>query len=116
MKPECFQAKTLKMLINKHKIVTLDQLKHALGTQTTMTVVRKLRELSYRTSYTHRGKYYTMDATAQFDKYGLWVYKDVRFSIYGTLLETIKSFVNTSINGYNSQELKSILHVEVKEP
>ena len=49
----------LRSLFKKRKIVTLDELKQAMGTSSTMTVFRKLKELGYRTSYSHRGKFYT---------------------------------------------------------
>lgn len=115
MRTAIFHAKTLKALINKHKIVSIDQLKDTLGTQTTMTIFRKLHELSYRTSYSHRGKFYTINAICQFNPMGLWSHKDVHFSAHGTLLETVKAFVNGATMGYIANELKLILHVEVKE-
>src|SRR5207249_10033445 len=39
----------------------------ALGTSATMTVFRKLKALGYRTSYSHRGKYYTLSGILRFD-------------------------------------------------
>jgi len=39
-------------------------LKQALGTEADATVFRKLAELSYRTSYSHRGRFYTLDEIA----------------------------------------------------
>jgi hypothetical protein len=37
-----------------------------------LTVFRKLKELGYRTSYSHRGRFYTLDRIARFDRQGLW--------------------------------------------
>ena len=42
--------------------------------------VRKLKDLGARTSYSHRGSYYTVDALADFDEHGLWSFAGVRFS------------------------------------
>ena len=56
------------------------ELKRALGTHADMTVFRKLRQLSYHSSYSHRGKYYTTDETARFDQLGLWSFRAVWFS------------------------------------
>ena len=44
----------------------------ALGTDARRTVFRKLKELSSRTSYSHRGRYHTLDDVAAFDELGLW--------------------------------------------
>lgn len=114
MKTETFRPERLKALFSKQKIATLGQLKEALGTQTTMTVFRKLKQLSYCTSYSHRGKYYTLVGIAQFDEHGLWSCKKVHFSQHGTLLETLKELIYSATAGYSSKELKSLLHVEVK--
>jgi len=66
----------------------MPELKTALGTEVDVTVFRKLKQLSYRTSYAHRGSYYTLDETAQFDEKGLWSFNSVWFSREGTLLAT----------------------------
>ena len=60
------------------------------------TVFRKLAELPYRTSYSHRGRYYTWDEAACFDDLGLWCFGSVWFSTYGTLLPTVAVLVEAS--------------------
>lgn len=98
----------------RHKqIATFDELKVALGTNAPATVFRKLGELGYRTSYSHSGRYYTLDAVIRFNTEGLWSYDSVWFSRYGTLLGTLKGFIDSSEEGYFSGELKARLHVEV---
>jgi len=115
MKPVVFTPKILKSFLQNHKVATMLELKTALGTDVDMTVFRKLRELSYRTSYTHRGKYYTLDEIASFDNQGLWFFRSVGFSVYDTLVNTAKSLVEKSETGLSASELKGILNVEVKE-
>ena len=58
MKPIRFAAERLETLLQDAKVVTLPQLKAALGTTVDLTVFRKLSALPYRTSYSHRGAYY----------------------------------------------------------
>jgi hypothetical protein len=53
-----------------------------------MTVFRRLREVGYRTSFTHRGQYYTLAERPEFDASGLWFHGDIGFSRSGTLKET----------------------------
>lgn len=110
-----YTSAKIKRYLEQYKIATMEDLKKVLGTDVRMTVFRKLRELPLRTSYSHRGKYYTLEKTIKFDNLGLWSSKSVWFSSYGTLLETTKVFVMKSEKGYSVIELDGILHVSVKE-
>jgi hypothetical protein len=87
----------------------------ALGTTVRMTVFRKLAELPYLTSYSHRGKYYSLKPLCQFDDSGLWSHRDAWFSLYGTLQETGKRFVEESEAGFSVAELDQVLHVDTKQ-
>lgn len=109
-------ANDLRQLFRVHSILTLDELKAALGTQVAMTVFRKLRPLAYLSSYSHRGKYYTLNEIARFDQLGLWSYQHVRFSRHRTLINTCAVLVADSEAGYSADELEHLLHVQVKDP
>ena len=63
----------------------MEELKEALGTDVNMTVIRKLQELGYRSSYSHGGRYYTLPGIAEFDELGLWSFRSIWFSAQGTL-------------------------------
>ena len=106
----------IKALLKNQKIATLVELKDALATSSTMTVFRKLKSLGYQTSYSHRGKYYTLSGIPRFDSQGLWSYRDVWFSREGNLLETAQRCVEGAVAGLTSSELQGLLSVEVKEP
>jgi hypothetical protein len=80
-----------------------------------MTVFRKLDTLGYRTSSSHRGRYYTLERIARFDSRGLWSHGDIRFSTAGTLKATAESLVRESEGGYFVVELDKILHVSTKK-
>jgi len=80
-----------------------------------MTVFRKLRALGYRTSFSHRGKYYTLADIPQFDEQGLWSYRSVWFSQDGSLLETTERFVQEASAGWTASEMRGLLQVEVRE-
>jgi hypothetical protein len=91
----------------------LPQLKQLLGTQADITVFRKLKELSYRTSYSHRGSFYTLGEIATFDEQGLWSFDSVWFSRHRTLVATLEDFVKRSAAGHFATELEDMLHVPV---
>jgi len=116
MRAESFHADDLAKALRRSKIATMPDLKRALGTEVDVTVFRKLKQLAYRTSYSHRGAYYTLDETAHFDHNGLWSFQSVWFSRQGTLLDTAQAFVENSLAGHFAEELDHLLHVGTKEP
>ena len=97
------------------KIATMQELKHALVTEVDMTVYRALKRLSYRTSYSHGGRYYALNRTIKFGENGLWSTNSVWFSRSGTLAATLERRVTTSELGYFADELEGQLHVGVRE-
>lgn len=115
MRTQAFQAHSIRSWLLAHKVATLPELKQALGTHVSMTVFRKLRELGYQSSYSHRGQYYTLDEIARFDEQGLWSHRGIWFSRYGSLLNSAEAFVQVSPAGYFSRDLEALLHVSVKE-
>ena len=114
MKKERYHSKELKKLIVKNKMATMVQMKETMGTTVDGTIFRKLRELSYLRSYSHRGKYYTLPEVVRFNEQGLWSYRGVYFSNQGSLLNTIEHHVDYSISGYFEHELESLLDVGVR--
>ncbi len=116
MRLAVFSANVLRRFLRRNRIATLPQLKQLLRTEADITVFRKLKELSYRTSYSHRGSFYTLDEIATFDDRGLWSFDAVWFSRYGTLVATAEDCVTQSRSGYFASELEEVLHVPVKEP
>ena len=101
--------------LNKRKIATLEEIKIVLNTQSRMTVFRKLSKLDYISSYTHRGKYYSLKRIAKYNEYGLWMHKAFLFSKYGTLKNTLQILIERSSNGYIASELNVILKIKVKD-
>ncbi len=93
----------------------MPEMKAALGTDVDVTVFRKLAQLPYRTSYSHRGGFYTLEDMPQFDEKGLWCCRGAWFSRYGTLLDTAETLVSSAPAGYFADELESELCVSVKD-
>lgn len=110
-----YPIQRLETLFHEQRVATMPQLKAALGTTVTQTVLRKLKPLNYRTSYSHCGTYYTLDSIAHFDDLGLWTYRDIHFSRYGTLLNTAEALVTQSAAGYLVAELEALVQVAAKD-
>ena len=116
MKTTSLHSIKLKKLLQSKKVATIAELKKALGTNTSMTVFRKLNELDYISSCSHSGKFYSLRRIAKFNDQGLWFYKKILFSKNGTLQQTIFSLVNDSCEGYTSSELEKLINLKVNGP
>jgi hypothetical protein len=110
-----YPSESLARLLREQKVATMPQLKAALGTAVTYIVLRKLSPLGYRSSYSHGGTYYTLDAIARYDELGLWSHRDIRFSRHGTLVNTAEALVNQSLAGYQVPELEALVQVAAKD-
>jgi len=99
------------LLVFRHnKVMTVPQLVGLLHCSPT-TVRRRLNEWNVYTSYNKNGQYYTLPSVPQFSKKGLWQYRGIFFSKYGTLKNTIIHFVRTSQKGLSNAELAEIIGV-----
>jgi len=113
MRPIQYATEELLRAFAAHKVLNLEKVKAALGTPVKMTALRKLRELDYHSSYSHAGRYYTLERLARWDGHGLWTYKGIRFSRHGTLVETVAQLVEAAAGGWMAAELADVLGVRV---
>lgn len=116
MPSERFSVESVVRLLQRRQVATMDELKDALGTRVDMTVFRKLRTLAYLSSYSHGGRYYSLQEVADFDQRGLWTCRGVHFSRFGSLVDTAEVFVNRAERGYLASELTAELQVQAKDP
>lgn len=107
---------TLERLFSHRPVAELSELGRALGTQSRMSVFRRLSLLGYLASYTHAGRYYTLASIPQFDTDGLWRFEGAGFSRDGTLKATVRRLVETSEAGRTQRELQLRLAVRVHNP
>lgn len=110
-----YPVEKLASLLRVQQVATMPQLKNALGTSVSFTVLRKLAPLGYRSSYSHGGTYYTLDSIARYDERGLWSWRDVHFSRHGTLLNTAATLVTNAPAGCFTHELDGLVHVATKD-
>ncbi len=103
----------LRKLVRKRRVVKLRDLYDVLGTLSRMTAFRRLRQVGYRTSYTHRGRHYTLADIPDFDEWGLWFHGKIGFSRAGTLKETAAGQVEDTPGGRTHAELSQLLRVRV---
>ena len=104
----------MRRLFRRRRVVELGELQEVLRTRSRMTVFRRLREVGYQTSYTHKGGYYTLADIPDFDERGLWFYRGVGFSRAGTLKEAAAVHVDMAPDGRTHAELRHLLRVRVQ--
>jgi hypothetical protein len=97
------------------RVLTLEQLCGRLRSSRS-TVLRRLDEHGYYSSYNHSGRFLTVEEVADFDSRGLWVWKTARFSRHGNLKQTVNFFVENSPQGITHEELATLLAVRAHNP
>jgi hypothetical protein len=115
MKTARFAPQDLLKSFSRKKILTRAELLEACGCSP-MTAWRILHRQGYLTSYNHNAKYYTLASVPQFDEQGLWAWRDVRFSKWGTLPQTVVAQIELSALGMTARELEKLLHVPNVKP
>lgn len=115
MRKSTFVTDTLLTALKCKKIMSMAELKDTLGSQCRMTVLRKLGELDYITSYSHSGKYYSLKNIARYNQHGIWSCQSAIFSKEKTLKKTIEFQINNSKKGFSVSELHKILKVKLED-
>ncbi|CAN5150747.1 hypothetical protein BH10PLA2_BH10PLA2_16550 [soil metagenome] len=105
------RARKLVTWMKTRTVATMKALRHQFQVSH-MTVFRILSESGYHSSYNRNGAYYTLRDTPQFDSDGLWNYRGIRFSIHGTLKDTIVALIENSDTGQTVLELEERLHTK----
>jgi len=103
-------------LIQDYTVVTFSQIKEVIGPVCDLTVRKKMTLAGCMSSYSHRGRYYTIEECADFDRHGLWSHREIHFSRYGSLKATLVELVEQSESGLLSRELARIVKVNVHTP
>ena len=98
---------------NLRKVLTITELSKILVCSI-ITVRRRLKEWRTYTSYNKNGRYYTLPSIPKFNKKGIWTYKDIFFSRYGTLKNTIIALAAKSKQGLTHSELEEIIWMNPK--
>lgn len=100
--------KYLKPIYGRDKVMTIKELVQRMVVSE-ITVRIKLKKTGALTSYNKNGQYYTLPHIPVFDPYGLWNYKDIRFSKHGNMCQTIVQLVNESPYGLDAGEIKELI-------
>ncbi len=103
----------LRELLVSETVVDLPRIESALGGVSTVTAFRYLRQVPYRRSYNHNGRYYCFHEPSRYDRFGLWSWNNIHFSVDGSLRKTVRRLVYEMAAGATHRELQERLRVRV---
>jgi len=106
-------GKKLILLFERYRVMDIETLRRNLQGRSRRSVFRDLNRVGYCTSYSHAGKFHTLETIPKFDSEGLWRHGNVCFSIYGTLRNTTAEMINRSEAGRTHGELEGRLGVRL---
>jgi hypothetical protein len=98
-------------LLKSKPVVDLAAIRSALGNVSHMTAFRYLKRVPYRRSYNQNGRYYSHHEPARYDRFGLWSWQDIHFSVDGSLRNTVRRLVHETDAGATQRELRERLRV-----
>jgi hypothetical protein len=78
-------------------------------------VFRVLNEIGYHSSYSHTGRFYTLEGIPSFEENGLWFSGDVGFSTRGTLRATVEHLVLQAPAGCTHEEIERLVRLRVHD-
>jgi AraC-like DNA-binding protein len=97
-------------MFKKSKVLTLSQVSKTHDCSI-RTVQRQFAELVVLRSYNKNSRYYTLPEIPQFNVHGIWCYRDILFSKYGDLRQTVKHMILASEDGLNGNEIGDIVNL-----
>lgn len=101
-------------LLQSKKVMSLKQIRHEIPDRPRSSLFRDLNKIELLTSYSHTGQHHALKSMVKFNPNGLWAYKEIYFSKYGTLKNTLVHIVSISQTGMTQKELKTLLCIQVQ--
>jgi len=106
-------GKELERIFDEYTVLDLPAIRRSIPGRSRASLFRDLRGIGYLSSFNKAGRYFTLTSTCEFDEYGIWQYDGIYFSRQGTLKNTVRHLVETSVAGYTQSELQQILKTRV---
>jgi hypothetical protein len=99
-------------IIRSKKIQTFEQILNQVSCSD-ITLRRDISCIKGITSYTHQGRFITLEDIPKFDHNGIWFFRNVGFSKYKNSLELIVHLINHSKKGLTREQIQKILKIQI---
>jgi len=104
------KSNSLKKMFKKSKVLTLSQVSKTHDCSI-RTVQRQFAEWAVLRSYNKNSRYYTLPEIPKFNVHGIWCYRDILFSKFGDLRQTVKHMILASEDGLSGNEIGDIVNL-----
>ena len=104
------KSNSFKKMFKKYKVLTLSQVSKTHDCSI-RTVQRQFAELAVLRSYNKNSRYYTLPEIPKFNVHGIWCCRDILFSKYGDLRQTVKHMILASEDGLSGNEIGNIVNL-----
>ncbi len=94
----------------KRKVVTIEEIAGLLESSVT-TARRQLKKWQTYTSFNMNGRYYSLPGIPRFDEHGIWKYRQILFSQFGNLMQTISQLIGRSQTGLNARQIAQLVEI-----
>lgn len=98
-------------IIRSNKIQTFEQIFEQVNCSE-VTLRRDIRWMKGITSYTHQGRFVTLEDIPEFDHNGIWFYSNIGFTRFKNSLELIVHLINHSKEGLTREQIQRILKIQ----
>ena len=99
-------------IIRSKKIQTFEQILKQVNCSE-VTLRRDIRWMKGITSYTHQGRFVTLEDIPEFDHNDIWFYNNIGFTKFKTSLELIVHLINHSKEGLTREQIQKILKIQI---
>jgi len=104
------KSNSLKKMFEESRVLTLNHVSKTRNCSI-RTVQRQFAELAVLRSYNKNSRYYTLSEIPKFNTHGIWGYRDILFSKYGDLRQTVKYAILASDGGLSGNEIGDIVNL-----
>jgi len=108
------ESKDILAYIKKKKVVSWQELEQQFNAQRGV-IKYKIRDQQLFSCLFNKGQYFTIYDLVkdEISDEGLWRYKDIVFSNFGSIEPTLQELITQSKAGYNSKDLKKMLNLDL---
>lgn len=97
----------------KRNVLTLWELS-AYFNVSVRTIQRMITPMDTIRSYDHNGRFFSLEKLARFNSMGIWEYKNIHFSKFGTLKNTLVAIIGNSSQGMDASQIKDALGLDTR--
>ena len=105
-------VKNIKKFIRAKKVQSFEQIFEQVHCSE-VTLRRDLHQINCITSYTHQGRFVTLNDIPVYNDFGIWFYQGIGFTKYRNSLDLIIQLINSSKEGFTREQLQEILKIQI---